>query len=50
MLILVVVLVGFSAFRRIVAQGMDEYAYRARFDMFADLSLRDTLAYQPNEP
>lgn len=49
-LILIVVLVGFSGFRRIVAQGMDEYAYRARFDMFDSLSWREAISVQPNEP
>lgn len=49
-LILIVVLVGFSGFRRIVAQGMDEYAYRARFDMFTGISWREAISYTPNEP
>ncbi len=48
--LLIFLLVSFSGFRKIYAGGMDEYAYRTRFDMIKVMSLSEALAFTPNEP
>lgn len=48
---LVVIIVCFSGFRKISVGGMDEYAYRTRFEIFANFtSIKEALAFNPNEP
>lgn len=49
-LLLIVILIGFSGFRLISTGGMDEYAYRARFNSFTEMSLSQALEYTPTEP
>lgn len=49
-LLLIAVLVVFSGFRQLRVGGMDEYAYRNRFNEFAGMSLSEALAFTPNEP
>ena len=48
--LLVILLVSFSGFRKIYAGGMDEYAYRARFEKVQGMSFSSALAMTPNEP
>ncbi len=49
-LMLVAVLIVFSGFRQLAVGGMDEYAYRNRFNMFQGLSLSEALSLNPMEP
>lgn len=49
-ILLVFILVSFAGFRKIYAGGMDEYAYRARFDKINGMSLSEALAFTPSEP
>ncbi len=49
-LILVALLIVFSGFRQLHVAGMDEYAYRNRFNDFVGMSLYEALAFTPSEP
>ena len=49
-LLLVAILIVFSGFRQLKVVGMDEYAYRNRFNMFKSLSLSEALSLNPMEP
>lgn len=49
-LLLIGILIVFSGFRQLHVNGMDEYAYRNRFNMFKGLSLSDALELNPMEP
>lgn len=49
-LILMIAIVAFSGFRMISADGMDEYAYRMRFDSFSEMTLLEVMKYNPAEP
>lgn len=49
-LLLVAVLIVFSGFRQLSVGGMDEYAYRNRFNDFVGLSFSEALVFTPNEP
>ena len=49
-LLLFAVLTVFSGFRQLHVNGMDEYAYRNRFNEFTGMSLSEALAFTPNEP
>lgn len=49
-LLLVALLITFSGFRQLSVGGMDEYAYRNRFNMFRELSLSEAFNQNPMEP
>lgn len=49
-LLLIALLIVFSGFRKISVGGMDEYAYRSRFNAFKELSLSEVMSLNPNEP
>lgn len=49
-LLLIALLITFSGFRQLSVGGMDEYAYRNRFNMFQGLSLSGVLKQNPMEP
>ncbi len=49
-LLLIAILVVFSGFRQLSAGGMDEYAYRARFNEFSNRSFSEALKYNTSEP
>ncbi len=48
--LLFVVLIVFSGFRQLHVNGMDEYAYRNRFNEFVGMSFSEALAFTPKEP
>ena len=49
-LLLIAILIVFSGFRQLSVGGMDEYAYRNRFNMFKGLSLSEAIGLNPMEP
>lgn len=49
-LLMIAILIVFSGFRQLHVAGMDEYAYRNRFNEFTGMSFSEALAFTPNEP
>ncbi len=49
-LLLIAILIVFSGFRQLRVVGMDEYAYRNRFNEFTGMSFSEAMAFTPTEP